>query len=90
MQQALVPLQAPCCIGIDPTVTINTASTAMSTSVPTITDLLESTDIGNCLHRWRTEGGAITIDRATLRQALEEAYDPEMPNWPAMVEIDNA
>ena len=58
--------------------------------VPTVTDLLESTDIGNCLHRWRTDGGAITVDRATLRQALEEAYDPEMPNWPAMVEIDDA
>jgi hypothetical protein len=58
--------------------------------VPTVTDLLQSTDIGSCLHRWRTEGGAITVDRATLRQALEDAYDPTMPNWPAMVEIDDA
>jgi hypothetical protein len=59
-------------------------------TVPTVTDLLISTEIGSCLHRWRTDGGAITVDRATLRQALEEAYDPGMPNWPAMVEINDA
>ena len=59
-------------------------------TVLTVTDLLQSTDIGSCLHRWRTEGGAITITRDKLRQALEDAYDPTMPNWPAMVEIDDA
>ena len=59
-------------------------------TVPTVTDLLISTEIGSCLHRWRTDGGAITVDRATLRQALVEAYDPGMPNWPAMVEINDA
>jgi len=60
------------------------------TPVPTVTDLLESTDIGSCLHRWRTNGGTITVSRDTLRQAFEDAYDPAMPNWPAMVEIDDA
>ena len=59
-------------------------------AVPTVTDLLQFTDIGSCLHRWRTEGGAVTVDRAELRQALEDAYDPTMPNWPARVEIDDA
>jgi hypothetical protein len=59
-------------------------------TVPTVTDLLVSTDIGSCLHRWHTEGGAIRIDRATLRQALEDAYDPMMPDWPTMVEIEDA
>jgi hypothetical protein len=30
----------------------------------------------------------IRIARNDLRQALEDAYDPLMPNWPTMVEID--
>ena len=58
-------------------------------TVPTVTDLLEQTDIGNCLHRWRVQGGAITVRRDVLRQALEDAYDPLMPDWPAMVELDD-
>jgi hypothetical protein len=57
-------------------------------TVPTVTDLLQSTNIGSCLHLWRTEGGAIVVTRAKLCEALEAAYDPTMPNWPAMVEID--
>ena len=59
-------------------------------TVPTVTDLLAATAVGNNSHTWRNNGGAIIVDRATLRQALKDAYDPEMPNWPAMVEIDDA
>ena len=58
--------------------------------VPTVDDLLAQTAIGNGFHQWRVEGGAITISLNELRQALEAAYDPCMPNWPAMVEIDDA
>ena len=59
-------------------------------TIPTVDDLLAATAVGNNRHTWRVNGGATLVDRATLRQALEEAYDPEMPNWPAMVEIDDA
>ena len=58
------------------------------TTTPTVDDLLDSTAISNGQHRWNVEGGAVTVDRATLRQALEDAYDPSMPDWPAMVELD--
>jgi hypothetical protein len=58
------------------------------TTAPTVDDLLNSTAIGNGQHRWSVEGGAITVDRATLRQALENAYDSSMPDWPAMVELN--
>ena len=60
----------------------------MTDLIPTIADLLQSTDIGNSQHQWRIEGGAIIIDRAVLRQVLEDAYDPTMPNWPAMATVD--
>jgi hypothetical protein len=39
---------------------------------------------------WIINGGEIIVASDKLRQALEDAYDPTMPNWPAMVEIDNA
>ena len=48
------------------------------------------THIWNNIHRWPAEGGAIEITTAELRPALEAAYDPTMPNWPAMVEIEDA
>lgn len=56
--------------------------------VPTIADLLKSTDIGNGLHHWRVEGGVIQLTHDQLIPALEAAYDPSMENWPAMVEIE--
>lgn len=58
--------------------------------VPTVADVLYSTDIGSCRHRWRTQGGAITVTRDVLRPALEAAYDPSMPDWPALVELEDA
>ena len=60
-------------------------------TVPTVEDLLESTAIGCGKHQWCIpyDGGVITVTRAELRLALEDAYDPGMPNWPAMVEIDD-
>jgi hypothetical protein len=58
--------------------------------VPTVADLLEQTAISNGLHRWAVEGGSIEVPADVLRPILEDACDPSMPNWPAMVEIDYA
>lgn len=60
---------------------------SMSETVPTVEDLLEQSDIGSCRHRWKVKGGEITVMRDVLRPALEAAYDPLMPNWPALVEL---
>jgi len=56
--------------------------------VPTVADLLEQTAISNGLHRWDVEGGSIEVPADVLRPILEDAYDPSMSNWPAMVEIE--
>lgn len=58
--------------------------------VPSVADVLYNTDIGSCRHRWRTQGGAITVMRDVLRPALEAAYDPSMPDWPSLVELADA
>jgi hypothetical protein len=58
--------------------------------VPTVHFMLGATLISHGLHRWPAKGGQITIASNELRQALEDAYDPLMPNWPAMVEIKDA
>ena len=65
-------------------------SPPMTQPIPTVDDLLASTRIWKNVHRWPVEGGAIEITTAELRQALEDAYDPTMPNWSAMVEIEDA
>ena len=62
----------------------------MAQPIPTVEFMLSASRIGNGIHRWPAEGGEITIVTADLRQAMEAAYDPLMPNWPAMVELDNA
>lgn len=59
-------------------------------TVPTVTDLLIQTSTSNCLHRWPVPGGSVMLRREQLRPALEDAYDPTMPDWPAMVVIDDA
>jgi hypothetical protein len=37
---------------------------------------------------WGVNGGEIMVPAGELRTALEAAYDPTMPNWPGMVEIE--
>jgi len=37
---------------------------------------------------WSVNGGEIMVPAGELRTALEEAYDPTMPDWPGMVEIE--
>ena len=58
--------------------------------VPTVVDLLERTHVAWDLHRWPTHGGSITLTTAELRPALEAAFDPSMPDWPALVELADA
>lgn len=65
--------------------------------VPTVQDVINSLpirgiDCGSLgmILGWRTEGGEVEIAEMHLRPILESAYDPTMPNWPAMVEIDDA
>lgn len=65
-----------------------TNRTGSRVTVPTITDVLIQTSTTDCRHSWRVQGGTITLTRAELLAALEAAYDPFMPDWPAMVEVD--
>ncbi len=62
----------------------------MAQPSPTVADILASTWLGGDLHEWNTDAAVIRITRSELRSALENAYDSLMPNWPAMVEIDDA
>ena len=56
---------------------------------PTVGQVLMHTAIGNGLHRWAVEGGSIRLSYEQLRPLLEEAYDPGMPNWVALVNVDD-
>ena len=59
-------------------------------TVPTVDDILARTHLGGRFHEWGADGGVIRVSHAELRQALEDAYDPTMPDWPSMVEIEDA
>lgn len=54
-------------------------------ATPTPADLMRRTAIGNGLHRWALEGGSVEIDSDELWPLLQEAYDPSMPDWPALI-----
>jgi hypothetical protein len=61
--------------------------------VPSVENVLDSNPIswdadGNRLVSWEVNGGWQWVLYTKLRKACEDAYDPLMPNWPAMVEID--
>lgn len=62
----------------------------MNPPVPTVEEVLSQTAVGNGFHEFAVEGGIALFAKASLKRALEEAYDPMMPNWPAMVEINDA
>jgi hypothetical protein len=62
--------------------------TAMPDPVLTVEAMLAATLISNGIHRWAVEGGAIEVTTEQLRVALKDAYDPTMPDWPAMVQLD--
>lgn len=59
--------------------------------VPTVDEVLarcnvRGYDIPNSVQLLEWNGCAIPAD--DLRAALEDAYDPTMLNWPAMVQLD--
>lgn len=60
-----------------------------ATSVPTPDFLLDVTAIGNGYHDWAVEGGVIRVTTDELRPFLEQAYDPNMPNWVALIDWDD-
>jgi hypothetical protein len=62
----------------------------MTQPIPTVDEILARTHLGGHFHEWGADGGVIRVTRAELRPALEDAYDPTMPDWPAMVEIVDA
>ena len=65
-------------------------TTPLTTTPPTVDDVLARTHVGGDWHEWNADGGTIRLTHAELRSALEAAYDPSMPDWPAMVEIADA
>jgi hypothetical protein len=74
----------------------------MPESVPTVDEILARcehrgwTDLSGLgfdpsqekLLAWGVNGGEIMVPASELRTALEAAYDPTMPDWPGMVEIE--
>ena len=52
-------------------------------------ELLDSTAIGCGLHQWSVDGGSIQAAAHELRPALEQAYDPSMPDWPNLISWDD-
>jgi len=55
---------------------------------PTVDELMDSTAVGGGFHDWATDGAVIRVTAEQLRPALESAYDPGMPNWMALVDLD--
>ena len=55
----------------------------------TVDELLDSTAVGGGFHDWATDGAVVRVTADQLRPALEAAYDPDMPNWAALVDLDD-
>jgi hypothetical protein len=66
-----------------------------TTAAPTVEEVLLGLvycykEAGIRTYFWRSGPDILQVQEGELRQALEAAYDPTMPDWPAMVEIDDA
>lgn len=61
---------------------------------PTVDEILSDTftgyicAAGDRYHYWDTEGGRVSVPVSDLRPALEAAYDPNMPDWTALISWD--
>jgi hypothetical protein len=55
--------------------------------VLTVEQVLADCYESNGCYRFGVEGGSVLLSAADLRPLLEEAYDPYMPDWVAMVVI---
>ena len=56
--------------------------------VPTVEQILDATAIGGGFHVWAVIGGCNRLTTDQLRPLLEEAYDPNMPDWVALVDVE--
>lgn len=98
MPADLTPSTAPVSCTAMPDPTNTTAFTAMTTAAaPTVEEVLhglaycyKEAGTGIRTYFWRTGPAILQVQEGELRQALEQAYDPTMPNWPALVEIADA
>ena len=64
-------------------------------AAPTVDEVLLSLvycykEAGIRTYFWRSGPDILQVQEGQLRQALEDAYDPTMPNWPTMVKIYDA
>ena len=58
----------------------------MTTPTPTPEAVLERAHAGNGWYDWRVDGGTVRLRRHQLEPALQSAWDPHDPSWPAQVE----
>jgi hypothetical protein len=56
--------------------------------VPTVAEVLDQHHLFDSVAWWGVEGGRVSVLKVDLKAALEDAYDPTMPDWPSMVEIN--
>ncbi len=56
--------------------------------IPTVDEVLANTHIWNGIHKWSKVGGVVMLTTDVLRPLLEEAYDPNMPDWVALVDVE--
>jgi hypothetical protein len=56
---------------------------------PTVEQVLAETHICNGFHHWGEIGGTFRLTTDQLRPALEAAYDPLMPDWVQLVDLDH-
>jgi hypothetical protein len=66
-----------------------------TTAAPTVEEVLLGLvycykEAGIRTYFWPSGPGIFQVQEGELRQALEDSYDPTMPNWPAMVKINDA
>ena len=65
----------------------SSAFTAMS-KIKTVDQVLSYNKVGPDRYVWPADGVLIEADTQTMRAALEDAYDPNMPDWTSMVQMD--
>lgn len=58
--------------------------------VPTVQEVMDECYTSNGWYQWHANGGVSLYNAATLRPALEEAYDPSMTAWPSLVDLDGS
>ena len=60
----------------------------MSEHVPTISEVMDDCFIGNGLYEWAHDGASGRFTYQEMHDALQDAYDPNMPNWIGLVQLE--